>query len=88
MALLDHIGWEPTSTRTRFPISMPAERLQQVIRPLLEYTRDAVASPENTEYTHDAVTSPEIAALRLAETVLENLDRQATARILASSDAR
>jgi hypothetical protein len=56
MALLDHIGWEPTSTRTRFPISMPAERLQQVIRPLLEYTRDAVASPENTEYTHDAVT--------------------------------
>ena len=74
MALLDHIGWEPTSTRTRFPISMPAERLQQVIRPLLEYTRDAVASPENT-------------APRLAEAVLENLDRQATAQILATSDA-
>jgi hypothetical protein len=74
MALLDQIGWEPKSTRTRFPISMSAERLQQVVRPLLKET-------------HAAVTSPEITALRLAEAVFENLDRQATARILASSHA-
>jgi hypothetical protein len=80
MALLDHIGWERTSTRKRFPISMPAERLQKVIRTLLEYTHETV--------THETVTSPEITALRLAEAVLEKLDQQANARILASSDAR
>lgn len=75
MALLDHIGWEPKSTRKRFPISMRAERLQQVIAPLLEET-------------HAVVTSPEITAFQIAEPVFENLNRQATARILASSDAR
>jgi hypothetical protein len=75
MALLDHIGWDPKSTRTRFPISMRAERLQQVMLPLLEET-------------HAAVTSPEITALQIAEKVCENLTQQATARILASSDAQ
>jgi hypothetical protein len=75
MALLDHIGWEPTTTRKRYPISMRAERLQEVILPLLEET-------------HATLTSTEITALRIAETVFENLGLQAHARILASSDAR
>lgn len=83
MALLDQIGWEPTPTPTRFPISMPAKRIQKVIRPLLKDTHTVLLKETNA-----VVTSPEITAMRLAEAVFENLNRQATARILASNDTQ